>query len=193
MPASIPAVGAIAFNDRVAFPWFAPAGLNRAGLGPDVTGFTVLGVKDQLTQNERDTLYEARINPIARFPDVPQGVIWGQKTLQLAASALDRINVRRLLIRAKKLVSSAVKFLVFEPNNAATQTRFRQLVNPILADIQQKQGLEAFKVVMDETTNTPELIDRNIMAGQIFLIPTRTAEFITVDFIISKSGASFEE
>jgi phage tail sheath protein FI len=98
-----------------------------------------------------------------------------------------------LLIRAKKLVASAVKFLVFEPANATTQTRFRQLVNPILADIQQKQGLEAFKVVMDETTNPPELIDRNTLAGKIFLIPTRTAEFISVDFIISPSGASFDE
>jgi hypothetical protein len=193
LPASVPAIGAIAFNDRVAYPWFAPAGLNRAGLGREVIGFDVLGVTDQLTQDERDDLYDARINPIARFPDVPQGVIWGQKTLQLRASALDRINVRRLLIRAKKLVASAVKFLVFEPANATTQTRFRQLVNPILADIQQKQGLEAFKVVMDETTNPPELIDRNTLAGKIFLIPTRTAEFISVDFIISPSGASFDE
>lgn len=193
LPASIPAIGAIAFNDRVAYPWFAPAGLNRAGLSREVVGFDVLGVTDQLTQDERDDLYDARINPIARFPDVPQGVIWGQKTLQLQASALDRINVRRLLIRAKKLVASAVKFLVFEAANATTQTRFRQLVNPILADIQQKQGLEAFKVVMDETTNPPELIDRNTLAGKIFLVPTRTAEFIGVDFIISPSGASFED
>jgi len=98
-----------------------------------------------------------------------------------------------LLIRTKKLIASAAKFLVFEPANATTQTRFRQLVNPILADIQQKQGLEAFKVVMDETTNPPELIDRNTLAGKIFLVPTRTAEFISVDFIVSPSGASFEE
>jgi len=167
--------------------------LNRAGLGQDTIGFDVLTICDQLTQAERDNLYENRINPIARFPDVPQGVVWGQKTLQLKASALDRINVRRLLIRAKKLIASAVKFLVFEPNNGTTQTRFRQLVNPILADIQQKQGLEAFKVVMDETTNPPGLIDRNIMAGKIFLIPTRASEFISVDFIISPTGASFDE
>lgn len=193
LPASVAALGVIAFNDRVAFPWFAPAGLNRAGLSKDTIGFDVLNIEDQLTATDRDTLYENRINPIARFPDVPQGVIWGQKTLQLKSSALDRINVRRLMIRAKKLIASAVKFLVFEPNNAATQTRFKQLVNPILADIQQKQGLERFLVVMDETTTTPELIDRNIMAGKIFLVPTRTAEFISVDFIISPTGATFGE
>lgn len=193
LPASIPALGVIAFNDRVSYPWFAPAGLNRAGLSRDTIGFDVLSITDYLKADERDSLYEARINPIARFPDVPQGVIWGQKTLQLKNSALDRINVRRLLIRAKKLVASAVKYLVFEPNNPATQTRFRQLVNPILADIQQKQGLTQFKVVMDETTNTPDLIDRNILAGKIYLVPTRSAEFISVDFVISKSGASFTE
>jgi hypothetical protein len=193
LPASVAAIGVIAYNDRVAYPWFAPAGLNRAGLSKDTIGFDVLNIEDQLNAGDRDTLYENRINPIARFPDVPQGVIWGQKTLQLKSSALDRINVRRLMIRAKKLIASAVKFLVFEPNNAATQTRFKQLVNPILADIQQKQGLERFLVVMDETTNTPELIDRNIMAGKIFLVPTRTAEFISVDFIISPTGATFGE
>lgn len=193
LPASIAAAGTIAFNDRVSAPWFAPAGLNRAGLSRETIGFDVLNLGDFLTQDERDTLYENRVNPIARFPDVPQGVIWGQKTLQAKASALDRINVRRLMIRAKKLIASAVKFLVFEPNNGATQTRFKQLVNPILADIRQRQGLEDFKVVMDETTNTPELIDRNILAGKIFLVPTRTAEFLSVDFIISKSGASFNE
>jgi hypothetical protein len=193
VPASIPAIGAIAYSDRVAYPWFAPAGLNRAGLGPDVIGFDVLNVIDQLTQEERNDLYENRINPIARFPDVPQGVIWGQKTLQLKASALDRINVRRLLIRAKKLIASASKFLVFEPANAATMTRFKQLVNPILADIQQKQGLEKFKVVMDESTSPPELIDRNRLHGRVYLIPTRSAEFISIDFIVSPSGASFDE
>jgi hypothetical protein len=193
LPASVVAAGAIAYNDRVSYPWFAPAGLNRAGLSKDTIGFDVTSLQDMLTQDERDTLYENRINPIARFPDVPQGVIWGQKTLQLKSSALDRINVRRLLIRAKKLIASAAKFLVFEAANASTMTRFKQLVNPILADIQQKQGIEQFKVVMDSTTTTPELIDRNMLAGKIFLIPTRSAEFISIDFVVSKSGASFEE
>lgn len=193
LPASIAALGAIAFNDRVGYPWLAPAGLNRAGLSRDTIGFDVLGLEDQLKQDERDALYEARINPIARFPDVPQGVIWGQKTLQLRSSALDRINVRRLLIRAKKLVASATKFLVFEPGDPTTMTRFKQLVNPLLADIQQKRGLERFLVVMDDTLNTPDVIDRNQLKGQIFLIPLKATEFIALDFIISPSGATFLE
>lgn len=193
LPASIPALGTMAFTDRVSHPWFAPAGLNRGGLNRDSIGFDVLVLTDQLKQSERDSLYENRINPIARFPDVPQGVVWGQKTLQLKSSALDRINVRRLLVRAKKLVASAVRFLVFEQNDNTTQTQFRQLVNPILADIQQKQGLTNFFVQMDETTNPPELVDRNIMSGKIFLVPTRSAEFISVDFVISPSGATFGE
>lgn len=192
LPASVAALGAMAYNDRVAQPWFAPAGLNRGGLSRDTWGFTVLNSVDRLTATNRDSLYENRVNPIASFPGQGHS-IWGQKTLQIQASALDRINVRRLLIKAKKLISSAVKYLVFEPNNGATQTRFKQLVNPILADIQQKQGLEQFRVVMDETTNTPEIIDRNILAGKIFLIPTRSAEFISLDFVISPSGATFED
>jgi hypothetical protein len=193
LPASIAALGAIAFNDRVGYAWLAPAGLNRAGLSRDTIGFDVLGLQDQLTQAERDALYEARINPIARFPDVPQGVIWGQKTLQLRPSALDRINVRRLLIAAKKLVASAVKFLVFEPGDPTTMTRFKQLVNPLLADIQQKRGLEKFLVVMDSSINTPDVIDRNQLKGQIFLVPSKATEFISIDFVISPSGAVFNE
>lgn len=191
LPASIVALGAIAFNDRVAFPWFAPAGLNRAGLSKDTIGFDVLGVTDGLKATERDKLYENRINPIARFTDVPGGVIWGQKTLQQKASALDRINVRRLMIKAKKIVSSAVKYLVFEPSNIQTQERFRNLVNPIFADIQSKNGIEMFKVVFDSTTNTPAIIDQNAMAGKIFLVPTKSAERIFLDFVITRTGASF--
>jgi phage tail sheath protein FI len=193
IPASIAAFGVMAYNDRVGYPWNAPAGLNRAALGRDTIGFDVLGLSDYLKKDERDTLYENRINPIARFPDVPEGAIWGQKTLQLKSSALDRINVRRLLIRAKKVIASSVRYLVFEPGNSTTMTRFKQLVNPILTDIQQKQGLETFKVIMDETTSTPELIDRNMLYGKIYLVPTRTAEFIAIDFIVSPSGATFEE
>jgi hypothetical protein len=197
LPASVAAIGAIAFNDRVAYPWFAPAGLNRAGLSRDTMGFEVSGIgaegQGAPNQKDRDTLYQNRINPITRFPEVPQGVIWGQKTLQLRSSALDRINVRRLMLKTRKLISAATKFLVFEQGNAATMTRFKQLVNPILADIQQKQGLEAFKVLMDERTSPPELIDRNQLKGKVFLIPTKSAEIITVDFVISPSGATFEE
>ena len=186
------AIGAMAYTDRVSYPWFAPAGLNRGGLNSDTIGFTVTEATDRLTATERDNLYSNRVNPIASFPS--EGVVvWGQKTLQLKASALDRVNVRRLLIRAKKLIASASKYLVFEPNNPATWTRFKQLVNPILQDIQLKNGLEKFLVVMDETTNTPDTIDRNIMSGKIFLVPTRAAEFITIDFVVSRTGASFSE
>ncbi len=192
VPASVPAAGAIAYTDRVAAPWYAPAGLNRGGLNINTIGFTVVEVLDRLKQEERDMLYDARINPIAHFPG--EGiVVWGQKTLQQKASALDRINVRRLLIRAKKLIASVTKYLVFEANNAATWTKFRNLVNPILLDIQTRNGIEQFRVVMDDTTNTPDLVDRNIMAGQIYLKPTRVAEEIVIDFVISRTGATFSQ
>ncbi|MEK6880814.1 MAG: phage tail sheath C-terminal domain-containing protein, partial [Nanoarchaeota archaeon] len=193
VPSSVAAVGAISFNDRVSFPWFAPAGLNRGGLNADTIGFAVTKPVDQLKESERNTLYENRVNPIAKFPGIPGATIWGQKTLQVKASALDRVNVRRLLIKAKKLVSSAVKFLVFEPNNPSTWTAFKQIVNPILADIQSKNGLEQFQVIIDSTTNTPDLIDRNVMRGVLLLIPQRSAEFIAIDFVIGRSGASFQE
>jgi hypothetical protein len=192
LPSSVAAFGAMAYSDRVSYPWYAPAGMNRGGLNSDTIGFTVTEAIDRLTSDERDDLYENRINPIASFPG--EGImVWGQKTLQAKASALDRINVRRLLIAAKKLVSVVAKQLVFEPNNSSTWTRFKQMVNPILADIQQKNGLEKFLVVMDSNLNTPDVIDRNIMKGQIWLVPTRTAEYISLDFIVSRSGVTFAE
>jgi len=179
-------LGAYAFSDRVGQQWFAPAGLNRGGLNQ----FGVVDVIDRLTFSDRDSLYDNRVNPIASFPN--EGItVWGQKTLQVAASALDRVNVRRLLIFAKKTIASAAKFLVFEPNNPATYQRFTNLVNPILEDIRQKQGLERFQVVMDTNLNTPDVVDRNIMIGKIFLQPTRTAEFIDLQFIITASGVEF--
>jgi phage tail sheath protein FI len=184
VPPSVVIPGVLAFNDRVAAEWYAPAGLNRGGLT------SVLDAYTRLTHAERDELYEGRINPIATFPGV--GVcVWGQKTLQAKASALDRINVRRLLIAVKKYIASATKYLVFEQNTAATRNRFLNIVNPYLESIQQRQGLYAFRVVMDETNNTPDLIDRNIMYGQIFLQPTKTAEFIIIDFNILPTGATF--
>ena len=185
VPPSVPVAGVIAQNDALAHEWFAPAGLNR--------GITdAVQVKSRLTLAERDDLYEARINPIATFPG--QGIcIWGQKTLQIRPSALDRVNVRRLLIAVKKFIASATKFLVFEQNNAATRNRFLGIVNPYLESVQQRSGLSAFKVVMDDTNNTPDLVDRNIMYGQIFLQPTRTAEFIILDFNILPTGAAFPE
>ena len=178
----LPAV--FASNDRLAAEWFAPAGLNRGG----ITG--AVSVLNRLTHAERDTLYENKVNPIATFPG--QGIVaFGQKTLQDRASALDRINVRRLLIAVKKFIASTSRFLVFEQNTAETRGRFLNTVNPYLETIQQRQGLYAFRVVMDETNNTPDVIDRNIMAGQIFLQPAKTAEFIVIDFNILPTGASF--
>ena len=186
VPASTLIPSVYAFNDRVAAPWFAPAGLNRGGL--DI----VVQTERKLTQANRDTLYESAVNPIATFPNT--GVcVWGQKTLQKKASALDRVNVRRLLIAAKKFIASATKFLVFEQNTAATRLRFLNIVNPYLESVQQRQGLFAFKVVMDETNNTPDVIDRNQMVGQLFLQPTKTAEFIIIDFNILPTGAAFPE
>ena len=184
VPPSVVIPGVLAFNDRVAAEWYAPAGLNRGGLT------NVLDAYTRLTHAERDTLYEGRINPIATFP--AQGVcVWGQKTLQAKPSALDRINVRRLLIAVKKYIASATKYLVFENNTAATRNRFLNIVNPYLESVQQRQGLYGFKVVMDETNNTPDIIDRNIMYGQIFLQPAKTAEFIIIDFNILPTGAAF--
>ena len=178
----LPAV--YAANDRLAAEWFAPAGLNRGG----ITG--AVSVLNRLTHSERDTLYENKVNPIAAFPG--QGIVaFGQKTLQDKASALDRINVRRLLINLKKFVASTSRFLVFEQNTSTTRQRFLNTVNPYLESVQQRQGLYTFKVVMDESNNTPDVIDRNILAGQIFLQPAKTAEFIVIDFNILPTGASF--
>jgi len=178
----LPAV--FAANDAIAAEWYAPAGLNRGGI------IGAVSVVNRLTHEERDTLYENKVNPIAAFPR--QGIVaYGQKTLQDKASALDRINVRRLLITVKKFIASTSRFLVFEQNTAQTRARFINTVNPYLEGIQQRQGLYAFKVVMDETNNTPDVIDRNILAGQIFLQPAKTAEFIVIDFNILPTGASF--
>jgi len=186
VPPSTVMGGIYAFNDKVAQPWFAPAGLNRGGIE------NAIQAERKLTHGNRDTLYDANVNPIATFPG--QGVtIWGQKTLQKKASALDRINVRRLLIKVKKFIAASSRFLVFEQNNSATRKRFLSIANPFLEQVQSNSGLNAFKVVMDETNNTPDTIDRNIMYGQLFLQPTRTAEFIVLDFTIQPTGASFPE
>jgi hypothetical protein len=186
VPPSVVLPGVIAFNDQVAAEWFAPAGLNRGGLT------SVIEAKTRLTRVERDSLYEGRLNPIATFPG--QGVtVFGQKTLQAKPSALDRINVRRLLIAVKKFIASSTRYLIFENNTAATRNRFLSIVNPYLESIQQRQGLYAFKVIMDETNNTPDVIDRNIMVGEIFLQPAKTAEFIVLDFNVLPTGAAFPE
>ena len=184
-PPSVVLPEVYAYSDNVGAEWFAPAGLNRGGIPGAV------GVKTRLTQSQRDVLYESKVNPIAQFPG--QGIcVWGQKTLQRRASALDRVNVRRLLITVKKYIASSARYLVFEQNTEATRTRFLNIVNPYLAGIQQRSGLTAFRVVMDETNNTPDIIDRNILVGAIYLQPTRTAEFIKLDFNILPTGATFD-
>ena len=186
VPPSTVMAGIYAFNDKGAAPWFAPAGLNRGGLD------TVIQASRKLTHANRDTLYESNVNPIATFPG--QGVVvWGQKTLQKKSSALDRVNVRRLMIKVKKFIAASSRFLVFEQNNATTRERFLNIANPYLEQVQAQSGLNAFKVVMDETNNTPDIVDRNILYGQIFLQPTKTAEFIVLGFTIQPTGATFPE
>lgn len=188
VPPGVVMPGVLAYNDRVAAEWFAPAGLNRGGLTQVLDAYT------RLTTAERDLLHEGRINPLATFPK--KGVVvWGQKTLQAKPSALDRINVRRMLIAVKKYIASTTKYLVFENNTAATRNRFLNIVNPYLESIQQRQGLYSFRVVMDETNNGPDVIDRNIMKGSLYLKPTKVAEFIIIDLNIMPQGggASFAQ
>jgi hypothetical protein len=184
VPPSVLLPGVFASNDRVAAEWFAPAGLNRGGLVGAVS------VLNRLTQSEKDELYEGKVNPIVQFPG--QGiVVFGQKTLQDKPSALDRINVRRLLLTVRKYIASTSRYLVFEQNTSTTRNIFLNIVNPYLESIQQRQGLYAFRVVMDDTNNTPDVIDRNILKGAIYLQPTKTAEFIQIDFNILPTGAAF--
>jgi hypothetical protein len=179
-------LGVYAFNDKSAEAWFAPAGLNRGGLT------TVIQAERKLTNGNRDELYENNVNPIATFPNTGV-VVFGQKTLQQRASALDRVNVRRLLIELKSYISQIADTLVFEQNSTATRNNFLTQVNPYLSSVQQRQGLYAFKVVMDDTNNTPDVIDRNQLIGQIFVQPTKTAEFIYLDFNILPTGATFND
>jgi uncharacterized protein len=184
VPASTMMGGVFAFNDSASEPWFAPAGINRGGLG------TVISAERKLSATNRDTLYEANVNPIATFPGTGV-VVYGQKTLQKKSSALDRVNVRRLLIELKGYISQIGQNLVFEQNTAATRNNFLAQVNPYLESVQARQGLYAFKVIMDESNNTPDVIDRNQLIGQIYIQPTRTAEFIYLDFNLQPTGASF--
>ena len=186
VPPSVVLPSVYAFNDKVAQPWFAPAGLNRGGI--DVA----IQAERKLTRGNRDDLYDSNVNPIATFPG--QGVVvFGQKTLQKKASSLDRVNIRRLLIRVKKFIASSARFLVFEQNTDATRRRFLNIANPYLEQVQSQSGLSAFKVVMDDTNNTPDTVDRNQLVGQLFLQPTRTAEFIILDFTVQPTGAAFPE
>jgi len=184
VPAGTLIPGVYANNDRTAEAWFAPAGINRGGLGQ------VIQAERKLTQSNRDSLYQGKVNPIATFPG--RGVVvFGQKTLQNTASALDRVNVRRLLIALKNYITQISDTLVFEQNTAATRNIFLSQVNPYLESVQQRQGLYAFKVVMNDSNNGPDVIDRNELRGAIYIQPTKTAEFIYLDFNILPTGAEF--
>ena len=184
VPASTVIPGVYATNDRIGAEWFAPAGFNRGGVGG------VIQTERKLSPTDRDALYLGKINPIATFPG--QGpVIFGQKTLQTAATALDRVNVRRLMIELKRVIGNVGNTLLFEQNTAATRNRFLNQVNPYLESVQQRQGLYSYRVVMDDTNNTADVIDRNQMVGQIFVQPTRTAEYIILDFNITPTGVEF--
>ena len=184
VPASTMIPGIYAFNDNIAEPWFAPAGVNRGVMS------TVIRAERNLTQGNRDLLYESNVNSIATFPNAGV-VVFGQKTLQKKKSALDRVNVRRLLIELKNYISQVADTLVFEQNTVTTRNNFLSQVNPYLASVQQRQGLTSFKVVMDESNNTSTTIDNNQLIGQIYLQPTRTVEFIVLDFNILPTGATF--
>jgi len=184
VPASTMIPGVYAYNDKVGEAWFAPAGLNRGGLA------TVVRPERKLSQSDRDTLYQGKVNPIASFPGAGT-VVFGQKTLQTKATALDRINVRRLLIELKSYISQVSDNLVFEQNTASTRNAFLSQVNPYLQSVQQRQGLYAFKVIMDDSNNTADVIDRNQLVGQIYLQPTKTAEYILLDFNVLPTGVSF--
>jgi len=184
VPASTMIGGVYAYNDSVSEPWFAPAGINRGGLS------SVVRAEKKLSQANRDTLYTNKVNPIATFPGTGV-VVYGQKTLQTKASALDRVNVRRLLIALKSYIGQVANNLVFEQNTIATRTNFLNQVNPYLESVQQRQGLYAFKVIMDSSNNTPDVIDRNQLVGQIYIQPTKTAEFVYLNFNILPTGATF--
>ena len=183
-PASTIVPAAYEYSDKVSAEWFAPAGLTRGGLS------TVIQPERRLTVSQRDSLYAGKVNPIAIFPG--QGtVIYGQKTLQAKPSALDRVNVRRLLITLKRYIGNIAEGLVFEQNSQTTRNNFLNRVNPYLQLIQQRQGLYAYRVVMDDTNNTPDVIDRNQLVGSIYLQPTKTAEYILLDFNILPTGTTF--
>jgi len=193
MPPSVVALGTFGSTKKTSEVWFAPAGFTRGGLSEtQAGGLSVIGVSQKLNSKERDSLYESNINPIASFPS--EGiVIFGQKTLQVTPSALDRINVRRLMNFLKKEVSKISVTLLFDPNTQVTWDRFLGRINPFLTSVQSRLGLEEFRVILDETTTTAELVDRNILYAKIFLKPTRSIEFIALDFTITNTGASFND
>jgi len=191
-PPSVVALGTFASSQAASELWFAPAGFNRGGLSQGAAGIPVTGVKQRLNSKDRDKLYAANVNPIATFPS--EGiVVFGQKTLQVTPSALDRINVRRLLIYLKKEISRIAATILFDPNVEVTWARFRNAAETFLASVKAGLGLSEYKIVLDSTTTTPDLIDRNAIYAKIFLKPARAIEFIAIDFVITRTGAAFED
>ena len=191
-PPSVAAIGAYSHTDNRSAPWFAPAGFSRGGLTDGAAGIPVLDVSRRLTSDDRDKLYEANINPIAKFP--AEGiVIFGQKTLQQTRSALDRINVRRLMIYLKREMSFIASRLLFAPNVPDTWARFTGKATPILDQVKAQYGISEFRLILDETTTTPDLIDQNIIYAKLLVKPTKAVEFFAIDFVVTNSGAGFED
>jgi hypothetical protein len=192
VPPSVIALGALSYGQASSELWFAPAGFTRGGLSSGNAGLPVLGVSRRLSSSERDSLYEANVNPIAQFP--AEGiVIFGQKTLQATPSALDRINVRRLMIYLKREISIIASTILFDQNVSTTWGRFTSQADTLLARVKGRLGVTDYKIVLNETTTTPDLIDRNALYAKIFLKPARAIEYIVIDFNITRTGASFAD
>jgi hypothetical protein len=185
-------MGVLASSQAKTDVWFAPAGFNRGGLTDGAAGIPITGVTQRLTSKDRDMLYESRINPIASFPN--SGIVlFGQKTLQERQSALDRINVRRLVIYMKKQISILSTQILFEQNVQATWNRFKGLIEPFLANVKTRYGITDYRLILDESTTTPDLIDQNILYAKIMIKPARAIEFIAIDFVVASTGASFDD
>jgi phage tail sheath protein FI len=185
VPPTVLVPQAYAYNDKVAAEWFAPAGLNRGGLGG------AIDTRIRLTKADRDALYNGRVNPIAKFQNTGV-VIWGQKTLQVRDTALNRINVRRLLINLREYISGVALNYVFENNTAATRNRLISAITPYMENVQSRQGLYAFRIDLSDSLNTNDVIDRNQLVGKIYVSPVKSIEFILLEFNITGTGVSFE-
>ena len=192
IPPSVAMLGVLASSQAASHLWFAPAGFNRGGLSDGAAGIPITNVTERLTSKERDKLYESKINPIASFPS--SGIVaFGQKTLQERQSALDRINVRRLVIYLKKQISILSTQVLFEQNVQSTWNRFKSLVEPFLANVKVQFGITDYRLILDETTTTADLIDQNIMYAKIMVKPARAIEYIAIDFVVASTGASFDD
>jgi len=192
IPPSVAMLGVLASSEKSSHLWYAPAGFNRGGLTDGAAGIPIMNVTERLVSKDRDLLYEASINPIASFPSTGI-VVFGQKTLQERQSALDRINVRRLVIYLKKQISVLSTQVLFDQNVQSTWNRFKSLIEPFLANVKVQYGITDYKLILDESTTTPDLIDQNIMYAKIMIKPARAIEYIAIDFVIASSGASFED